>query len=91
MYTRVHTEERPYECRDCGKSFKHAWNVTEHWKIHSGEKPYERGECGKFLMQRHVLKEHKKIHSEKGLMSVENVGSPLSEEVNLLSTRWYTL
>jgi KRAB domain-containing zinc finger protein len=35
--TRVHTEERPYEYRQCGKSFKHRKSIILHEKVCGGK------------------------------------------------------
>ncbi|NWV23940.1 ZSC20 protein, partial [Origma solitaria] len=43
----IHTEERPYECGECGKSFRCRSNMNRHQQIHTGERPYKCGECGK--------------------------------------------
>ena len=57
--------EKPYDCKECGKSFKQQKHLTEHQRIHSGKKPYDCKECGKSFKLQGLLNRHQSIHCEE--------------------------
>ncbi|NXF28247.1 ZN135 protein, partial [Rhodinocichla rosea] len=47
QHYQIHVEERPFQCPDCGKGFKHNSTLIRHRRIHTGERPYECPQCGR--------------------------------------------
>ncbi|KAM6168497.1 zinc finger protein 426-like [Erethizon dorsatum] len=47
VYQKTSTQEKSFECSDCGKSFVNQSYLQAHWGIHSGDKLYEWEEDGR--------------------------------------------
>uniref|UniRef100_A0A8C0UTB5 C2H2-type domain-containing protein n=1 Tax=Cyanistes caeruleus TaxID=156563 RepID=A0A8C0UTB5_CYACU len=62
---KIHTQEWPYKCFRCGKSFCHRSSLIDHQKTQSEEQPYECPECGKGFRTRSDLLRHQKTHTEE--------------------------
>ncbi|NXM64528.1 ZN572 protein, partial [Illadopsis cleaveri] len=60
LHHRIHIEERPFHCPDCGKGFMHNSLLITHRRIHTGERPYKCPQCGKSFSQSSALTQHQR-------------------------------
>ncbi|XP_019724724.1 uncharacterized protein znf628 isoform X2 [Hippocampus comes] len=60
-----HTEqsEHPFQCLDCGKSFRWSSRLTHHQRSHNNERPYRCNLCPKAFKGSSALLYHQRSHS----------------------------
>lgn len=82
-HVRVHTGQKPFQCRICMRSFSRSDHLTTHIRTHTGEKPFACGECGRKFARSDERKRHAKIHqrqrdrkSERNTSSVSTSAPP---------------
>ncbi|XP_070599907.1 zinc finger protein 253-like isoform X1 [Erythrolamprus reginae] len=80
----IQTEEKPYKCLECGKSFRRSSQVTSHKWIHTGKKPYTCTECGKTFTQKGNLNSHKRIHTGEKPYKCTDCGKGFCENASLI-------
>lgn len=57
------TDDKRYECCNCGKSFRDNTQLKVHARKHTGEKPFECDICQKKFTVNGNLNKHMRIHT----------------------------
>ncbi|XP_019735685.1 zinc finger protein 572-like isoform X2 [Hippocampus comes] len=58
-----HTDNKPWKCSQCGKTFPYESPFKRHMRTHTGEKPFTCSDCGQRFSQRGNLKVHSRTHT----------------------------
>lgn len=62
-HMKVHSEERPFICLECGLGFLRQHDFKRHGKTHSGEKPFQCANCNKTFTRSDALTRHLRVGS----------------------------
>ncbi|CDH93137.1 C2H2-type domain-containing protein [Caenorhabditis elegans] len=65
-HIRIHTGQKPFQCRICMRRFSRSDHLTTHVRTHTGEKPYSCDICGKKFARCDERTRHTKIHKKSG-------------------------
>lgn len=76
-HIRIHTGQKPFQCRICLRSFSRSDHLTTHVRTHTGEKPFSCDVCGRKFARSDEKKRHSKVHL-KHKMKKEGRSAPSS-------------
>ncbi|MEE6479986.1 hypothetical protein FKM82_012428 [Ascaphus truei] len=82
-HIRIHTGQKPFQCRICMRNFSRSDHLTTHIRTHTGEKPFACDICGRKFARSDERKRHTKIHlrqkdKKSDKVTPVSVASPVS-------------
>ncbi|CAJ0949830.1 unnamed protein product, partial [Mesorhabditis belari] len=78
-HIRIHTGQKPFQCRICMRAFSRSDHLTTHVRTHTGEKPFSCDVCGRKFARSDERKRHTKVHAKgKGRRSSLSPTDPMS-------------
>ncbi|KAG5853431.1 hypothetical protein ANANG_G00073340 [Anguilla anguilla] len=87
-HIRIHTGQKPFQCRICMRNFSRSDHLTTHIRTHTGEKPFACDVCGRKFARSDERKRHTKIHLRQKDKKAEKVATtfPSSLATNIYSS-----
>uniref|UniRef100_A0A3P9MII7 C2H2-type domain-containing protein n=1 Tax=Oryzias latipes TaxID=8090 RepID=A0A3P9MII7_ORYLA len=70
----MESNEGPYVCKECSKSFNQKYVLKRHMTIHTGEKPFTCKECDRSFNRKCNLQKHQQIHTKEKPFSCKECG-----------------
>ncbi|KYM96369.1 Early growth response protein 3 [Cyphomyrmex costatus] len=75
-HIRIHTGQKPFQCRICMRSFSRSDHLTTHVRTHTGEKPFCCDQCGRKFARSDEKKRHAKVHLKQRLKREASHANP---------------
>lgn len=89
-HIRIHTGQKPFQCKICMRAFSRSDHLTTHVRTHTGEKPFSCDVCGRKFARSDEKKRHSKVHIKqrvkKERMAAAAQGVPVSMTTDVHSS-----
>ncbi|XP_006007844.1 zinc finger protein 646 [Latimeria chalumnae] len=86
MHLEAHRDERPYQCQQCGKSYRHAGSLVNHKRTHETGL-YQCVTCEKEFTNPMALKGHERLHMAKKRFRCNECGKAFRVSTQLMHHR----
>lgn len=79
-HIRIHTGQKPFQCRICMRSFSRSDHLTTHIRTHTGEKPFSCDICGRKFARSDEKKRHAKVHLKQKSKKETKMATVLAQQ-----------
>lgn len=79
-HIRIHTGQKPFQCRICMRSFSRSDHLTTHIRTHTGEKPFSCDVCGRKFARSDEKKRHAKVHLKQRMKKENKLSSSNAQQ-----------
>lgn len=79
-HIRIHTGQKPFQCKICMRAFSRSDHLTTHVRTHTGEKPFSCDVCGRKFARSDEKKRHSKVHMKQKIKREQCLDSSPSSQ-----------